>query len=230
MSKALVLFSGGQDSTTALAWALSKFDEVETIGFDYGQRHRVELDARLVIREHLVALRRLRGHDRLGVDHLSRLTFPAVGDLLADNAVPRADGLSSAFIPGRNLMFMVQSAALAVSRGIENVIGGMCETDLRGFPDCRYDTMAALQVAVNLGMGSSLRFEFPLMRLGKAKTWWLAAKLGKEALVDLILEDSHTCYVGDREQRHVWGYGCGTCDACVARADGWAQFCRELAT
>ncbi len=224
---ALVLFSGGQDSTTCLAWALERYDRVETLGFDYGQRHRVELDQRPVLRA------ALQGgftswHDRLGPDHT--IDLAALG-ALADTAMTRpiaiatdAKGLPNTFVPGRNLLFLTFAAALAHRRGLRRIVGGMCETDFSGYPDCRDDTIKAMQVALNLGMESRFVIETPLMWLDKAATWRLAATLGGEALVDLVIEHTHTCYLGQRGTRHAWGYGCGTCPACALRARGWAEY------
>ena len=224
---ALVLFSGGQDSTTCLAWALERFATVETVGFDYGQRHRVELDQRPVLR---AALREnFAGWGaRLGDDHAIDLS--ALGTI-ADTAMTReiaieadAKGLPNTFVPGRNLLFLTFAAALAHRRGLRTIVGGMCETDFSGYPDCRDDTIKAMQVALNLGMERRFVIETPLMWIDKADTWRLAATLGGEALVALIIEATHTCYLGERGARHEWGYGCGTCPACRLRADGWRSF------
>ncbi|MET0272078.1 MAG: 7-cyano-7-deazaguanine synthase QueC [Phenylobacterium sp.] len=221
---ALVLFSGGQDSTVCLAWALDRYARVETVGFDYGQRHSVELQARAAVRESIV-----RGFPdwapRLGDDHV--LEMRGFGDvaasaLTADRAIEMTSkGLPSTFVPGRNLVFFVYAAALADRRGLNALVGGMCETDFSGYPDCRRETLDAMQAALNLGMAQDFVIETPLMWLTKAETWSLAKGLGGEGLVDLILEDSHTCYLGDREHRHPWGYGCGTCPACELRARGF---------
>jgi 7-cyano-7-deazaguanine synthase len=224
---ALVLFSGGQDSATCLAWALSRHARVETVGFDYGQRHAVELDARLRVREGMAAALPAVA-DRLGPDHMvdltgyGRLTESA---LTAEREIEMgARGLPSTFVPGRNLIFLVAAAALADRRGLDVLVGGMCETDFSGYPDCRRDTLDALESALNLGMDRDFRIETPLMRLTKAETWALAKRLGGEALVTLIVEDSHTCYRGDRSELHPWGYGCGSCPACELRAAGWAAW------
>lgn len=224
---ALVLFSGGQDSATCLAWALDRFDQVETLGFDYGQRHRVELDRRAALRDgvtHLVPA----WASRLGEDHT--LALDALGQV-SETALTReaaigyeASGLPNTFVPGRNIVFLTFAAALAYRRGLRHVVGGMCETDYSGYPDCRDDTIKALQVALNLGMDRRFVLHTPLMWLDKAQTWGLAEALGGRALVDLIVEESHTCYLGERGQRHPWGYGCGTCPACRLRADGYARF------
>jgi 7-cyano-7-deazaguanine synthase len=224
---ALVLFSGGQDSATCLAWALDRFDHVETLGFDYGQRHRVELDRRAPLRAGPPARNPARA-PRLGADHT--LALDALGQV-SETALTReaaigyeASGLPNTFVPGRNLVFLTFAAALAYRRGLRHVVGGMCETDYSGYPDCRDDTIKALQVALNLGMERRFVLHTPLMWLDKAQTWELAETLGGRALVDLIVEESHTCYLGERGQRHPWGYGCGTCPACRLRADGYARF------
>jgi 7-cyano-7-deazaguanine synthase len=228
MSKALVLFSGGQDSTTCLAWALARFSHVETIGFDYGQRHRIELDQRAKIRAGIAAIDPLWA-TRLGEDYL--LDLALLGQISAtamtrDVAiVTGANGLPNTFVPGRNLIFLTFAAALAYRRGLRHIVGGMCETDFSGYPDCRDATIKALQTALNLGMEKDFVLDTPLMWLDKAATWKLAEELGGAALVDLILEDTHTCYLGERGARHAWGYGCGTCPACQLRAQGWAKYC-----
>lgn len=223
---ALVLFSGGQDSATCLAWALKRYGRVETVGFDYGQRHGVELQARLTVREHLAAL--LPEGGRLGADHVVDIrAFGALGGtaMTDDRAIETDErGLPSTFVPGRNLVFLTYAAALAERRGIEVLVGGMCETDFSGYPDCRRDTLDAMQQALRLGMARDYVIETPLMSLTKAQTWALAHELGGEALVELIVEDSHTCYLGDRGQRHPWGYGCGSCPACELRAAGFEQW------
>jgi 7-cyano-7-deazaguanine synthase len=228
---ALVLFSGGQDSTTCLAWALANYGHVETVGFDYGQRHAVELKQRPIIREKLVGLSR-QWRERLGGDHTIDLS---VLGQMSDTAMTRdveittnEQGLPSTFVPGRNMMFLTFAAALAYRRDLKRIVGGMCETDFSGYPDCRDDTIKALQVALNLGMESRFVIETPLMWLDKAATWALAHELGGEALVGLIIEDTHTCYLGERGQRHEWGYGCGTCPACELRARGWAEWRHDL--
>jgi 7-cyano-7-deazaguanine synthase len=221
---ALVLFSGGQDSTVCLAWALERYGWVETVGFDYGQRHGVEMAARDTVRAAL-AQRFPRWAARLGPDHrLDLRGFGAVAEsaLTAHRAIEMtARGLPSTFVPGRNLVFFVYAAALADRRGLLRLVGGMCETDYSGYPDCRRDTLDAMQAALNLGMEQGFTIETPLMRLTKAQTWALAKTLGGEPLVDLILEDTHTCYLGDRGRRHAWGYGCGTCPACELRQGGY---------
>ncbi|RZS85099.1 7-cyano-7-deazaguanine synthase QueC [Pigmentiphaga kullae] len=225
--KALVLFSGGQDSTTCLAWALDRYALVETVGFDYGQRHRVELDARRnVLRE--IRARFPDWSPRLGEDHAIDLSvLGALSDtaLTRDTEIKLTDaGLPNTFVPGRNLVFLTMAAALAYRRGLEIVVGGMCETDFSGYPDCRDDTVKALQVAVSLGMGQRFTFETPLMWLDKAQTWQLAEDLGGDALVEVVAEHSHTCYLGDRSKRFDWGYGCGTCPACELRAAGYGRW------
>jgi 7-cyano-7-deazaguanine synthase len=226
-SGALVLFSGGQDSTVCLAWALRHYGRVETVGFDYGQRHGVEMIARERVREGVIA--RFPDWARtLGPDH--RLDLRGFGQvaqsaLTTDRAIEMTDrGLPSTFVPGRNLAFFVHAAALADRRGLTALIGGMCETDYSGYPDCRRQTLDAMQQALNLGMERDFRIETPLMALTKAQTWAMAKDLGGQALVDLILEDSHTCYLGERGHRHPWGYGCGACPACDLRAKGWAEW------
>ena len=225
--RALVLFSGGQDSTTCLAHALDRFEHVETLGFDYGQRHHVELQARLnVLRE----LRERFPHwaQRLGDDHVLDL---AVLGAVSDTSLTRdmafrmeASGLPNTFVPGRNLLFLTLAAALAYRRGMTVLVTGVCETDFSGYPDCRDDTMKALQVALTLGMDHRFLIDTPLMWIDKADTWRMAEQLGGQALVDLIVEHSHTCYLGDRTHRHAWGWGCGSCPACELRARGWAAY------
>ena len=225
--KALVLFSGGQDSATCLAWALDRFAQVETIGFDYGQRHRIELDIRDGFRAALLQARP-EWQAKLGPDHLIRLdALGQVSDtaLTSETTIAfNADGLPNTFVPGRNIIFLSFAAAIAYRRGIKHIVGGMCETDYSGYPDCRDDTIKALQVALNLGMDRRFVLETPLMWLDKAATWRLAESLGGPPLVDAILEHTHSCYLGDRSQRHAWGYGCGTCPACDLRAKGWAAY------
>ncbi|ABM62580.1 7-cyano-7-deazaguanine synthase QueC [Halorhodospira halophila] len=224
---ALVLFSGGQDSTACLAWALEYFSRVETVGFAYGQRHDVELSAR---EEVLDGLRALRPDwaARLGSDRV--LDAGVLGEI-SDTALTQdaeiaydARGLPTTFVPGRNLLFFTLAAAVAHRRGIRHLVAGVCETDFSGYPDCRDDTVKSLQVTLNLGMAERLVLHTPLMWLDKAQTWMLAEQLGGSALVDLTVEASHTCYYGMREQRHEWGYGCGECPACRLRAEGWHRF------
>ncbi len=225
--RALVLFSGGQDSATALAWALDRYAHVETIGFDYGQRHRVELDCRT---RFLRQLRERFTHwaARLGDDHLLDLgLLGQVSDtaLTADRAIAfERGGLPNTFVPGRNLIFFTFAAAVAYRRGLSVLVGGMCETDYSGYPDCRDDTLKALQVTLGLGLDQRVVIETPLMWLDKAQTWALARTLGGDPLVEAITEDTHTCYLGERATRHAWGYGCGHCPACELRARGHAGF------
>lgn len=226
-STALVLFSGGQDSTTCLAHALARYQRVETIGFDYGQRHSVELQQRLVV---LDAFRESfpKWGARLGQDHV--LDLGVLGDvsetsLTRDMAFQMEQtGLPNTFVPGRNLMFLTLAGALAYRRGLEVIVTGVCETDYSGYPDCRDDTMKAMQLALSLGMDRRITIETPLMWIDKAATWQMASELGGQKLLDLILEETHTCYTGDREHRHAWGYGCGECPACELRARGFEQY------
>jgi 7-cyano-7-deazaguanine synthase len=224
---ALVLFSGGQDSTTCLAWALDKFSYVETIGFDYGQRHRVELSCREIIREH-IAERFPLWAQRLGIDHA--LAIPVLSEI-SDTALTSPaeiklleSGLPNTFVPGRNLLFLTIAAAVAYRRAIQVIVGGMCETDFSGYPDCRRHTIDAMEGALNLGMAAEFHIETPLMRLTKAGTWQLAERLGGSDLVDLIVAHTHTCYLGERGEMHPWGYGCGCCPACELRAGGHKQW------
>ncbi|MQR00256.1 7-cyano-7-deazaguanine synthase QueC [Glaciimonas soli] len=226
-SGALVLFSGGQDSTTCLAWALSRYDRVETIGFDYGQRHAVELAQRPILLEKCRAMSST-WDQKLGEDHMidlsliSKISATAMTEDV--EIVMQENGLPNTFVPGRNLLFMTVAATVAYRRGLDVLVGGMCETDFSGYPDCRDDTMKALQVALNLGMATRLKLETPLMWIDKSATWKLAQELGGDALVDLIRADTHTCYLGERGALHDWGYGCGTCPACALRARGYQQF------
>lgn len=211
---ALVLFSGGQDSATCLAWALARYAHVETIGFEYGQRHAIELDCREKLLDGFRAIKP-EWASKLGDSHtLSIPTLSAISDtaLTRDVAIAMgADGLPNTFVPGRNLIFLTFAAALAYRRGVADIVGGMCETDYSGYPDCRDDTIKALQNAISLGMARDVQLHTPLMWLDKAATWQLAHDLGGTALVDLIREQSHTCYLGERGARHDWGYGCGEC-------------------
>jgi 7-cyano-7-deazaguanine synthase len=225
--RALVLFSGGQDSTVCLAWTLKRFSTVETLGFDYGQRHRVELDCRAAVRAALARPGAL-GDGRLGEDHV--LTLEALG-AISDTALTREAeiamtdaGLPTTFVPGRNLVFLSFSAALAYRRGCRHIVLGVCETDYSGYPDCRDDTIKAMQVALNLGLETRLVLHTPLMRRDKAATFALADELGGQPFVDLVVERTHTCYRGDRTHRHAWGYGCGECPACALRAEGWRRW------
>ena len=224
---ALVLFSGGQDSATCLAWALARYARVETIGFDYRQRHAVELTARPALLQKMRALSP-EWDARLGDDHMIDLSLLST---ISDTALTRDveitmqdNGLPNTFVPGRNLLFMTVAATVAYRRGLDVLVGGMCETDFSGYPDCRDDTMKALQVALNLGMATRLKLETPLMWIDKAATWRLAEELGGQALVDLIRADTHTCYLGERGALHAWGHGCGTCPACVLRARGYTEY------
>ena len=227
---ALVLFSAGQDSTTCLVWALDRFARVETVGFAYGQRHVVEMQQRPVV---LAAVRALSPDwaARLGQDTVIDLAaFGALSDsaLTADRAIEMAaSGLPTTFVPGRNLVFLTYAAALAYRRGLGVLVGGMCETDYAGYPDCRRATLDAMQAALGLGLDTPMAVETPLMALTKAQTWALADALGGAELIALIAEGTHTCYRGDRSQRHPWGYGCGDCPACDLRAAGWAAWRAE---
>lgn len=222
-TQALVLFSGGQDSATCLAWALSRYERVETIGFDYGQRHKVELTCRGRFLKSLKQ-RYPQWARKIGDDHLLDLALLGqISDtaLTQDKAIAFAStGLPNTFVPARNLVFLTLAAAVAYRRGLTVLVGGMCETDYSGYPDCRDDTLKALQVALSLGMDSRFVLETPLMWLSKAQTWHLAESLGGLALVELIREETHTCYAGDRQTRHAWGYGCGSCPACELRRKG----------
>jgi len=224
---ALVLFSGGQDSTVCLAWALERFSRVETIGFDYGQRHAIELSVRARLREKMSALTS-GWAARLGDDHMIKLdALAAISDtaLTRQTAIEIADsGLPTTFVPGRNLMFFCFAGALAYRRGARHLVAGMCETDYSGYPDCRDDTIKAMQVALTLGLDKRVVIHTPLMWIDKAETFALAVEIGGEAFLDLLIEDSHSCYLGDRGKRHDWGYGCGTCPACQLRAQGFAKF------
>lgn len=222
-----MLFSGGQDSTTCLAWALARYERVETIGFDYGQRHRVELDCRRPLRARLAELDR-GWAARLGEDHV--VDARVLGSL-GDTAMTReveirtgAHGLPNTFVPGRNLLFLTLAAALAYRRGIDVLVGGMCETDYSGYPDCRDQTMRSMQSALSFGLDRSIAIETPLMWLDKAMTWAMAFELGGDPLVECVRDLTHTCYVGDRRTRHDWGFGCGSCPACGLRGSGYARW------
>lgn len=226
-SAALVLFSGGQDSATCLAWSLTRFERVETIGFDYGQRHQVELECR---GQFIAALRDVfpDWSTRLGGDHL--IALPSLAEI-SDTALTReteieitASGLPTTFVPGRNLLFFTYAAALGYRRGIHNLVGGMCETDYSGYPDCRQATMVAIQKTLTLGMDQPFEIHTPCMKIDKAATWSLARDLGGDPLVALVCEHSHTCYLGERAKRHEWGYGCGDCPACQLRERGWRVY------
>jgi 7-cyano-7-deazaguanine synthase len=227
---ALVLFSGGQDSTVCLAWALERFARVETLGFDYGQRHAIELSVRARLREHMAALN-ADWKSRLHDDHLVKLeALSAISDtaLTRETAIEIANGgLPTTFVPGRNLIFFCFAGALAYRRGARHLVAGMCETDYSGYPDCRDDTIKAMQVALTLGLYKRVTIHTPLMWVDKADTFAMAAQIGGEAFLDLVIEDSHTCYLGDRTKRHNWGYGCGTCPACDLRANGFAKFVKR---
>ena len=226
-AKALVLFSGGQDSTTCLTWALERYDTVETIGFDYGQRHAIELTCRLTVLEELK--RNFPAWSaKLGADHL--LDLKLLGQI-SDTALTESkaiemqtNGLPNTFVPGRNLMFFTFAAAVAYRRGLEVLVGGMCETDYSGYPDCRDNTLKSLQVSLSLGLDAPMVIETPLLWLDKAATWKMAQQSGGDKLVNLIQEHTHTCYLGDHTTRHPWGYGCATCPACELRASGYLKF------
>ena len=227
LDSALVLFSGGQDSTVCLAWALERFARVETIGFAYGQRHAVELEVRPRIRAALAA-HSAHWRARLGDDHIVRIDALAE---ISETALTRdvaieisASGLPTTFVPGRNLVFFSFSGAVAYRRGIKHLVAGMCETDFSGYPDCRDDTVKAMQLALTLGMDRRFVIHTPLMWIDKAGTFALAHEIGGDAMIDLLLAETHTCYLGDRQHRHVWGFGCGTCPACRLRADGYANW------
>ena len=227
--RSLVLFSGGQDSTACLAWALNGFTAVETVGFAYGQRHRNELRARKVVLARL-ATDFPQWSGQLGADHMLDLGVLAQigGSALTDDVAIglRTDGLPNTFVPGRNLLFLTAAAALAARRGIHDLVGGMCDTDYSGYPDCRAKTIEAMQRALSLGMAEEFRIHTPLMALNKAATWRLAEQLGGEELVKLTVEETATCYEGD-ETPHDWGRGCGTCPACRLRASGFARYVEE---
>jgi 7-cyano-7-deazaguanine synthase len=230
---ALVLFSGGQDSTVCLAWALERFARVETVGFDYGQRHAVELEVRPRLRERLAALKS-GWKARLGEDHVIKLDALAA---ISDSALTRdttielaANGLPTTFVPGRNLIFFSFAGALAYRRGARHLVAGMCETDYSGYPDCRDDTIKAMQVALGLGLDKRVTIHTPLMWIDKAATFALAEDIAGQPFLDLVVEDTHSCYLGDRAQRHDWGYGCGTCPACQLRRQGFATFMNRRKT
>lgn len=226
-AKALVLFSGGQDSTTCLAWALDRYEHVETIGFDYGQRHVVELECRSKI---LVQIKRNfpQWADRLGSDHMVDLQLLGqISDtsLTQEKAIEmQANGLPNSFVPGRNLIFFTFAAAVAYRRGLHSLVGGMCETDYSGYPDCRDNTLKAMQVALSLGLDAPMVIETPLMWMNKAATWRMANKLGGDAMIKLIQDQTHTCYVGNHSTQHEWGYGCGSCPACELRKRGYEEY------
>lgn len=229
---ALVLFSGGQDSATCLAWALQRFARIETLGFDYGQRHGIELDCRDRLLAGMASLRPDWAR-KLGETHT--LAIPTLAEI-SDTALTRnvaievsEGGLPNTFVPGRNLVFLTFAAALAYRRGVTDIVGGMCETDYSGYPDCRDETISALRIALNLGMARRFELHTPLMWLDKGETWSLAHELGGTGLIDLIREHSHTCYLGERGARHAWGYGCGECPACGLRAKGWREYAARTA-
>jgi 7-cyano-7-deazaguanine synthase len=234
-TRALVLFSGGQDSTACLAYALQKFEHVETVGFDYGQRHSIELTQRITV---LAELRKIfpQWASKLGEDHLLDL---AVLGKVSDTSLTRdvafkmeQSGLPNTFVPGRNLLFLTLAAAIAYRRDLQVIVTGVCETDFSGYPDCRDDTMKAMQLALSLGMDKRFLIDTPLMWIDKAATWQMTHSLGAasgvagggQQLIDLVVEHTHTCYLGDRTHRHAWGYGCGSCPACELRARGWERF------
>ncbi|HEY1092852.1 MAG TPA: 7-cyano-7-deazaguanine synthase QueC [Burkholderiaceae bacterium] len=228
--KALVLFSGGQDSTACLAWALERYAEVETLGFDYGQRHRIELECRQTVRREFLS-QFPQWAAKLGQDHmldlalLGQISDTALTDARAIEM--QANGLPNTFVPGRNLLFLTFAATLAYRRGASVLVGGMCETDYSGYPDCRDNTLKALQVALSLGLDAPMTLETPLMFITKAQTWALTRQLGGQKLNELIIEHTHTCYLGERTRRHAWGYGCGACPACQLRAQGFAEFSKS---
>ena len=229
---ALVLFSGGQDSTACLAWALDRYAGVETVGFDYGQRHRIELDCRLTLRDQMAA-QFPPWADRLGPDQLLNLRLLAQ---LSDSALTTeralelaANGLPNTFVPGRNLLFLTFAATLAYRRSASVLVGGMCETDYSGYPDCRDNTLKAMQVALSLGLDAPMVVETPLMWLSKAQTWALTERLGGRRLTELVVEHTHTCYLGERGVRHAWGHGCGQCPACLLRAAGHQAWLADAA-
>lgn len=225
--KALLLFSGGQDSATCLAWACENYDYVETVGFDYGQRHSVEMTCRNTVRDNFTAAFPEWGA-KTGEDHIIDLS---VLGRISDTALTReseiemdVSGLPNTFVPGRNLIFLNFAAAVGYRRGITVLVGGMCEADFSGYPDCRTETLDATMHSISLGMDRDFKLETPLMHLSKSGAWALAQSLGGDDLVELILEDTHTCYLGERGERQPWGYGCGTCPACDLRANGWEEF------
>lgn len=229
-SKALVLFSGGQDSTTCLAWALERYEYVETIGFDYGQRHEIELECRINILQE-IRKRFPNWAERLGEDHV--LDLRLLGQI-SDTAMTgektiefEKNGLPNTFVPGRNLLFFTFAAAISYRRGLSVLVGGMCETDYSGYPDCRDNTLKSLQVSLGLGMDMPLVIETPLMWLDKRQTWELAKELGGTGFVEFVQEETHTCYLGDRQRRHDWGYGCNDCPACELRRTGFEAFLRD---
>ncbi|SIO28217.1 7-cyano-7-deazaguanine synthase QueC [Halodesulfovibrio marinisediminis] len=226
-NSALVVFSGGQDSTTCLAWALERFDSVATIGFSYGQRHDVEMDCRKNVLSEVCGLndtwkQRLKHDEVLEINLFNEIGGTALTEEVEIQM--GENGLPTTFVPGRNLVFLTAAAAYAYRQGIRHIVIGVCETDFSGYPDCRDDTVKAMQVALNLGMESRFVIHTPLMWIDKAATWTMADDLGGKPFVDLVREHTHTCYLGDRTELHAWGYGCGTCPACELRAKGWEQF------
>ena len=229
--KAMVMVSGGQDSATCLAWALDKYELVETIGFSYGQRHIVELDCRQTVLAEIVKLSsqwcgRLGPDFMVPIEGVNKLSGSA---LLNKKKIDTEPGkLPNTFIPGRNLLFLTYAAALCYERGIQTIVGGMCETDYSGYPDCRSETMNSMQKSLSLGMETSFEIVTPLMHLTKSDTWRLAEKLGGSSFVNLIIENTATCYEGDRENRHDWGYGCNNCPACELRSDGYSKYINTL--
>ena len=225
--KALIMFSGGQDSATCLAWALERYDYIETVGFNYEQRHAVEMSSRqIVLKSFKTGFPNWA--EKLGEDHivdLSALGAISETSLTRDVEITLSkDGLPSTFVPGRNLIFLNFAAALGYRRDLTTLIGGMCEADFSGYPDCRIETLNAQMKAISLGMDKAFKLETPLMNLSKAGAWDMAYKLGGQALVEIVLEDTHTCYLGERGTRHDWGYGCGSCPACELRAQGWKKY------
>lgn len=226
-SSSLVLFSGGQDSTTCLAWALEKYDHVETVAFNYNQRHGVELKCREVVIKNIRA-QFPKWADKLGEDHL--LNIPVL-ESISDTALTQnkaieysRSGLPTTFVPGRNLIFLTLASAVAYRRGIEVLVGGMCETDFSGYPDCRNETIKSQEKALSLGLDYPLKIDTPLMRIDKASTWKMANDIGGDRLMEIIKNDTHTCYLGDRSKKHEWGFGCGDCPACELRKTGWDMF------
>jgi 7-cyano-7-deazaguanine synthase len=230
VSQALVLFSGGQDSTTCLAWALERYARVETLGFDYGQRHRIELEVRKTTLTEIRA-QFPQWREKLADDHvidLSVLGQISETSLTRDVAIAyETSGLPNTFVPGRNLLFLNFAAAIAYRRGLDVLVGGMCETDFSGYPDCRDNTMKATQLSLSLGLDRKMTIETPLMWINKAETWALAQSLGGDALTELVIEHTHTCYQGVRDTRHAWGYGCGECPACALRKSGYETWAAE---
>ncbi len=224
---ALVLFSGGKDSTVCLGWALERFARVETVGFDYGQRHAIELDVRPRIRD-LIAALKPEWKTRLGDDHVIKLdALAAISDsaLTRETAIEIADnGLPTTFVPGRNLIFFAFAGALAYRRGARHIVAGMCETDYSGYPDCRDETVKAMQLALSLGLDKRIAIHTPLMWVDKAGTFAMAEDLAGQPFLDVVVEDTHSCYLGDRTHWHDWGFGCGSCPACQLRAQGYATF------